>query len=251
MTAWYRELFDRLGVKYLDYPFTQGTHQEVSFLIDTLALTPGMRILDIGCGAGRHCIELAKRGFRPVGVDLSRRMVQVARACAAEQGVTLRLVRADARAMPFSEVFDVAISLCEGAFGIMDGDQDDRQLLLEVYRALRPGGFFLVNVLHAAFAFRHPENDELLEVERSVGHWTERGVGEDGTPFELRCANRYYTCSELRMLLEACGFEAVAFWGSLAGNFERRPVRLDDFEFLALARKPAAGQDAVPSPEAR
>ncbi|MDZ7337745.1 MAG: methyltransferase domain-containing protein [candidate division KSB1 bacterium] len=241
MSAWYRELFDRLGVKYLDYPFTQGTKQEVSFLIQALALTPTTRVLDIGCGAGRHCIELAKRGFWSVGVDLSRRMVQVARQCAAQQGVSVRVVRADARALPFSEAFDVAISLCEGAFGIMDGDQDDLRLLLEVYRALRPGALLLLNVLHAAFAFRHPENDDLLEVERSVGHWTERGVGEDGVPFELKCVNRYYTCAEIRLLLEFCGFEVIAFWGSLAGHFEQRPVALDDFEFLVLARKPTSG----------
>ncbi len=237
MSSWYQELFDRLGVNYLDYRFTHGTQQEVSFLIQALALTPEARILDIGCGAGRHCLELARRGFWCVGVDLSRRMVQVAKAQAARQALALRIVRADARALPFHEVFDVAISLCEGAFGIMDGDEDDRQLLLETHRALRRGGRLLLNVLHAAFAFRHPENDELLEVERSRGHWTERGVGEDGTPFEIRCSNRYYTCVEIRQLLSACGFAVEAFWGSLAGHFEKRPVALDDFEFLVLARK--------------
>lgn len=239
MTSWYRELFERLGVRYLDYRFTQGTEQEVAFLVEELRLQPDERILDLACGAGRHSIELTRRGFRPVGVDLSARMLQVAQACARQRGAHVHLVRADARALPFLGSFDVAFSLCEGAFGILESDEDNRQVLAEVHRALRPRGRFLLNVLHAAFAFRHPEGDEQLDVEKCVGYWTERGVDEQGREFSIACSNRYYTCPEIKLLLEIAGFEVVEVWGSLAGNFERRPVRLDDFEMLVLARKPA------------
>ncbi|MCR4438292.1 MAG: methyltransferase domain-containing protein [bacterium] len=242
MTSWYRELFERLGVRYLDYRFTQGTEQEVTFLTEQLRLHPDERILDLACGAGRHSIELARRGFRPVGVDLSARMLQVARACARQHDAKVHLVRADARALPFAGNFDVAFSLCEGAFGILESDADNRRVLSEVHRALRPGGRFLLNALHAAFAFRRPEGDEHLDVERCVGYWTERGVDEQGREFSLACSNRYYTCPEIKLLLEMAGFEVVEIWGALAGSFERRPVRLDDFEMLVLARKPAVGK---------
>jgi ubiquinone/menaquinone biosynthesis C-methylase UbiE len=237
--SWYRELFDRLGAKYLECRYTAGTPQEVTFLIEALELRPEHRILDLACGAGRHSVELARRGLHPVGVDLSLRMLQVARGRALQQGVKLPLIRGDARALPFSASFDVVICLCEGAFGILESDDDNRQVLSEAYSALRPGGRLLLNVLHAAFAFRHPEGDDHLDVEHCVGYWTERGVDEQGHEFSIPCSNRYYTCPEIKLLLQLAGFEVMEIWGSLAGYFERRPVRLDDFEMLVLARKPA------------
>ena len=57
---WFEAMADHLGEAYLRYSFTKGTDQEVAFLIETLALQPGMRVLDVGCGPGRHAHALAK-----------------------------------------------------------------------------------------------------------------------------------------------------------------------------------------------
>src|ERR671913_682751 len=89
----FEDLADHLGSAYLRYSFTKGTEQEVDFLVDVLALAPGMRVLDVGCGPGRHAHALARRGMEVVGVDISQRFVDLATANA-PPGATFR--RADA-----------------------------------------------------------------------------------------------------------------------------------------------------------
>ena len=115
---WFEELADHLGPAYLRYSFTKGTANEVAFLVEALHLEPGMRVLDVGCGPGRHAHALGALGIQVHGVDISERFVELARA-AAPPGVTFE--RADARALGFRGEFDAAISLCQGAFGLTGG----------------------------------------------------------------------------------------------------------------------------------
>ena len=93
---WFEPLADHLGDAYLRYSFTRGTAQEVGFLADELGLVAGMRLLDVGCGPGRHAHAFAARGIEVVGVDISQRFVDLA-ARDAPPGATF--VRADARAL--------------------------------------------------------------------------------------------------------------------------------------------------------
>jgi len=68
---WFEDLADHLGSAYLRYSFTKGTGQEVSFLVEELGLEPGMRVLDVGCGPGRHTVALGHRGLLALGVDIT------------------------------------------------------------------------------------------------------------------------------------------------------------------------------------
>lgn len=112
---WFEDVADHLGGAYLRYSFTKGTEQEVAFLVEELGLEPGMRVLDVGCGPGRHAQALARRGIEVHGIDISDRFVELARA-AAPSGATFE--RLDARHLAFEAEFDAAISLCQGAFGL-------------------------------------------------------------------------------------------------------------------------------------
>src|SRR4051812_7248522 len=141
---WFEPMADHLGETYLRYSFTKGTEQEVDFLVDALGLQPGHRVLDVGCGPGRHANELARRGIAVHGIDISQRFVDVARRDAPAPSVAkgtadASFERLDARALRFDAEFDAAISLCQGAFGLLGGT-DDGAVLAGMARAVRPGG---------------------------------------------------------------------------------------------------------------
>src|SRR5438270_3147064 len=115
MRHWFEDVADHLGSGYLRYSFTKGTEQEVPFLVDVLGLAPGARILDVGCGPGRHAHALGRRGFEVVGVDISERFVALARD-GAPAGAAVTFERADARSLRFGAELDAVISARHGAF---------------------------------------------------------------------------------------------------------------------------------------
>ncbi|HYO60331.1 MAG TPA: methyltransferase domain-containing protein, partial [Actinomycetota bacterium] len=119
---WFEALGDLLGEAYLRYSFTKGTGQEIAFLLELLGLAPGSRVLDVGCGPGRHAVPLAQAGMAVTGVDVSQRFLEVAADAARAAGVGAAFFRVDARVMPFDDEFDAVLSICEGAFGLMAGD---------------------------------------------------------------------------------------------------------------------------------
>src|SRR5205085_8704811 len=132
---WFEPWAEHMGDAYLRYSFTKGTANEVDFIVDALALQPGERVLDVGCGPGRHAHELARRGVEVVGVDIAQRFVDIANQ-GAPPGATF--VRGDARNLAYDAEFDAVISLCQGGFGLV-GD-DDGAVLAGIARALKPGG---------------------------------------------------------------------------------------------------------------
>jgi 2-polyprenyl-3-methyl-5-hydroxy-6-metoxy-1,4-benzoquinol methylase len=85
MKQWYESLFENYGFKYDNESFTQGTIGECDFIENEIAFDKNFKILDIGCGTGRHSIELTKRGYRVTGIDLSDSQLQRAREKAAEK----------------------------------------------------------------------------------------------------------------------------------------------------------------------
>ena len=89
MSHWFEPIAEHLGSAYLRYSFTKGTTQEVDFVVEALGLNAGDRVLDVGCGPGRHAHELARRGLVVHGIDISQRFIDLA-----TQG---RAVRCDIR----------------------------------------------------------------------------------------------------------------------------------------------------------
>ena len=75
---WFEVLAEHMGTAYLRYAFTKGTTREVDRLFEVFNLTAGDRVLDVGCGPGRHALELARRGVQVVGIDISERFVNIA-----------------------------------------------------------------------------------------------------------------------------------------------------------------------------
>src|SRR5512140_3164181 len=103
--------------------------EEVDFLVGALGLQGGERILDLACGYGRHALELARRGYRVVGVDITEPYIQDARATAAREGLAVELLQADVRDLTFRDAFDVVLNMADGAIGYFDAEQENLRLL--------------------------------------------------------------------------------------------------------------------------
>lgn len=253
MGKWYEELFRDYADHYDREPYTQGTAGECDFIEREIGGDRGKRILDIGCGTGRHAVELARRGYAVVGVDLSEAQLRRAREKADAAGVHVEFRRCDARELPFAAEFDLAIMLCEGAFPLMETDEMNYAILQGAARALRPGGKLIFTTLNGLFPLFHSVK-EFLDREKGEGSaecressfdlltFRDRSVtvveDDAGGRTELHCDERYYVPSEIAWLLKSLGFRAIGIFAARLGAF-RREDRLtpDDFEMLVVAEK--------------
>ena len=224
----WEDMADHLGAAYLRYSFTKGTVQEVDFLVDELALAPGHRVLDVGCGPGRHSHELARRGIEVVGLDIAERFVDLARADA-PPGATF--VRGDAAAMTFDSEFDAVISLCQGAFGLAG---DDGAVLAGIRRALRPGGRLALSAFSAYFQVRWLEDTDTFDAGTGVNHETTEIRDETGSSAPTDLWTTCATPRELRLLVERAGLVVDHVWSVEPGRYRRRPPTIDTPEFLVV-----------------
>jgi SAM-dependent methyltransferase len=237
---WFEPVADHLGGAYLRYSFTRGTDQEVAFLVDELGLGPGDRVLDVGCGPGRHAHALARRGIEVVGVDISERFVDLA-ARHAPPGATF--VRADARRLSdqpgFESAFDAAISLCQGAFGLAGGPgaplDADAEVLAGIARALRPGGRAAVSAFSAYFQVRYLEDHDAFDAEAGVNHERTSVRDEAGVEAEVDLWTTCFTPRELRLLATAAGLSPRAVWSVTPGDYARRAPTVETPELLLVA----------------
>ena len=117
---WYESLFENYGQKYDREVYTQGTIGECDFIEKELQSDKSLRILDVGCGTGRHAIELSKRGYNVTGIDLSESQLKRAKEKAKAVNLSIDFQCRDARNLPFDGEFDVAIMICEGGFSLME-----------------------------------------------------------------------------------------------------------------------------------
>ena len=235
---WFESVARYLGDSYLKYSFTKGTKQEIDFLVEALPLVGGDRVIDVGCGPGRHCNELAIRGYKAFGIDISATFIEQASASAVE-GASFR--RLDARLIQ-DEIelhgkFDVAICICQGAFGVMLDDSDDLDVLRGAAAVLRPGGLLALSAFNSYFSIRH-HTDAQFDVDRGVSH--ERTVLRNpaGEEMETDLWTGCYTPRELRMACSIVGLEVVRIYGVEPGKYGLIEPSVDLPEYLLVARKP-------------
>jgi len=209
--------------------------------------------LDVGCGTGRHAVELAKRGYAVTGLDLSAEMLARAAAAANTADVHVEWIRADATNFSLPKQHDAAICLCEGSFGLL-GQTDDPiaqplSILCNISRSLKPQARIVVTVLSAARMLRVHSNEDV-----AAGSFDPLTLVEsaDCPPGEGLAAvavrERGFVGTELRMLFHLAGLSVVNMWGGTAGNWGRRTLDLDEYEIMVVATKtaePEARADAL------
>jgi SAM-dependent methyltransferase len=236
---WFQAVASHLGPAYLRYSFTRGTEAEVAFLWPALGLSPGMRVLDVGCGPGRHVAAFRERGVSVVGVDISEDFVGLVSGGGAVVG--------DARSLPVRPgSFDAAISLCQGGFGLLGG-VEDALVVAEMARAVRPGGRIAISAFSAYFAVRYLEEGDRFDAATGVNHEVSTVTGADGTSREFDLWTTCFTPRELRLLAAAAGLRVSDVWSVGPGDYAVRAPDLDHPEFLVVASVvPSRGLPADP-----
>ncbi len=250
---WFEDVADHLGPAYLRYSFTMGTKQEVEFLIEELGLVAGMRVLDVGCGPGRHAIALAQQGILVTGVDISERFIQVAQEGALRAGVEERVqfCRADARQMTSDDRFagqgfDAAISLCQGAFGL-GGEPDeadpqnlapDLAILQGIRDALRAGGKLAVSAFSSYFQLRWLEDTDVFNAATAVNLEQTELRNAEGTRVDSQLWTTCYTPRELRMLADRLELHVDQIYSVAPGKYARNLPSADTPEFLLFGQRP-------------
>ena len=234
---WFEDLADHMGAAYLRYSFTKGTAKEVDALIERLDLTGTERILDVGCGPGRHANELGRRGFEVVGVDISQTFLDVALADAPD-GVTYQ--RADARHLTFDHEFDVVISICQGAFGMSGGPaagerlDPDLDILAGMARAARRGGHIVFTAFNAYLQVANMVDGHDFDAERGVHRETTEIRSETGEATATDLWTTCFTPRELRLMCAAAGVQIDSITAADPGDWTPRPPDTDCTEFLIV-----------------
>jgi 2-polyprenyl-3-methyl-5-hydroxy-6-metoxy-1,4-benzoquinol methylase/GNAT superfamily N-acetyltransferase len=262
--------YDRMAIGVAEtgrHNWTIHTTHELDWLVEALGLKPGQKILDIGCGLGRHAIGLAQRGFEVVGVDFSAASIEYAQSMAERAGVAVRFVHADCRKCALDEKFDAALCLYDvvGSFPL---DDDNRRILKTIAAHVDPGIPIAVSVMNlGCIADRcRKENVQanpnvllslpasmvmettgnvfdpkylLLDPTTRVVYRRERFGRADQLPIEVIVRDQRYDQNNLLALCESAGFETTLVRPVQSGhwNIQLAPTDSRAKELLYTGRK--------------
>jgi SAM-dependent methyltransferase len=249
---WFIDLFDEDYLRTLPFLTPQATQAEAEFVINALGLSPGAQVLDVGCGYGRHAMELAARGFHIVGLDLSTPLLVRGGEEAHRRGLTINFVRGDVRELDFDAQFDGAYCLFS-TFGYFD-DETNKKTVANMARALRPGGRLLIEILNRDYVIADLptrvwwEGDGCVVLEEvELNYFSSRiqvnrsVVFDDGRQLEQEISVRAYSLHEVGKLLHSAGLRVLEVSGAyhtrgrFFGNQSRHII------VLAERKDPSAG----------
>jgi SAM-dependent methyltransferase len=251
---WYRSGFPPITAAM---PWADRTEAEVDRAIMMLRPQGGERVLDLACGIGRHSLELRRRGFEVVGVDISADLLEMAERAAAEENLYVSFMQADLRELELVDAFDIVLSLNDGAVGYFETDAENYRTFEVISSALRVGGGHLLqlpNVLHAERSL--PKKSWIVgssTLELSDHHWNAEDRYIEGSTVPIRFGEvfekyeeipfrqRLYTAEELAEIYDSVGMRLA---NTFAGSGKARKPKPNQFEIFVEGRKAPAGSAA-------
>jgi len=236
--------FNEHAPKYNEEPFTKNTKYEVDFIEEEFNLEKGAYILDVGCGTGRHSIELAKRGYKITGIDISENMIKEAKKACKNKSVNVEFIVADATEFSTARLYDACICLCEGAFGLLSMEEDpferDLKILKNINFSLKKGAKFLLTALNGLRMIRMYNDEDVAN-----GRFDNLAITEiyplknlhEKVPPNIMVKEKGFIASELVHLLKNAGFSVENIWGGTAGSWNREPLKMDEMELMVISKK--------------
>jgi SAM-dependent methyltransferase len=244
---WYRTAYPPEMDKL---PWADKTVSEVDRFVAMLRPQGNERVLDMGCGTGRHSLELARRGFSVVGVELLAENVEVGRQVAAAQSLDAEFVQADLRELELEEEFDIVATFNDGGIGYFETEAENLRTFEVIARALRHGGRHLGQTPNRLHAEKHmPVKTWILgseSVELTDHRWNAKNSRLEGTAasiwfgevFEkldpIPYSSRLYLVEELQDIYASLG---MTLTNTFRGSGKVGRPRDNQFEIFWEARK--------------
>ncbi len=244
---WYRSGFPPETAKM---PWADRTVAEVDRALAMLKPQGSERVLDLACGIGRHSLELSRRGFEVVGVDISPELLEMAEREAEAQSLEIAFLRADLRELDLKDEFDLVLSLNDGAVGYFETDEENYRTFEVISQALRSGGGHLMQLPNVLHAEKHLPQKTWIAGEATVELIDHRWNGQTrylegatvpiriGEPFEkfepIPFRQRLYSAEELTDLYESVGMRLANTFG---GSGKPRMPKDNQYEVFVEGRK--------------
>ncbi|OGL40574.1 hypothetical protein A3J32_03125 [Candidatus Saccharibacteria bacterium RIFCSPLOWO2_02_FULL_46_7] len=217
----------------------EQTAKDTAFIVKSLNLKKGAKLLDLGCGHGRHTIALAEHGYAVTGLDYSPDFIEIARKEAKAKVVSAQFVQQDMREITYETEFDAVINFFS-SFGYFKNDEDNQLVLRKISKALKPGGILLIDLNSLGRTLRryivngrYDEKRQVFTLTRDrlfptgqKGHlqldfdpktmkssWTYYR-SENGKTQQDGGEIRVYSLAEIIHLLKEVGLEFDEAWGS-------------------------------------
>ena len=245
---WYEEFFKDDYLKTYGPRLTEEvTAVEVAFVERVLGLNPGDRVLDLCCGNGRHALLLARHGFQVAGQDLSKAFLEEIAGAAQAEGLSLEVVHADMRQIPFTNYFDAVINMFT-SFGYLETEAEDLVVLRQMAKALKPEGRLFMDLINREWVIAnyiqnewHEDRDGLAYLEHrefdlvtSRNHVSFTIVLPDGSRRHSAGHHvRLYSLTETMGMLEQAGL----IFESVYGGFEGESYSVATRRMIVVARK--------------
>ncbi|WBW98573.1 class I SAM-dependent methyltransferase [Oceanirhabdus sp. W0125-5] len=240
----WRMFFNNYAPDYMKECFTKNTVAEVDFIEEELKLPKGSYILDIGCGTGRHSIELARRGYNVTGIDISENMLLEGKKVCKEENLNVDFIHADATEFKVNRLFDACICLCEGAFGLLSMEEDpfvrDHIILENINSVLKPNSKFILTALNGMKMIRQYSDEDV-----DKGVFDPITIAEKyplsnilkNAPEDILVKEKGFLPTELNQLLNNAGFKVENIGCGTAGKWNKHKLKLDDMELMLISKK--------------
>ncbi|MCP4444103.1 MAG: methyltransferase domain-containing protein [Myxococcales bacterium] len=254
---WFEDIFDEDYLRTLPFLTPQATKFEANFVMESLGVDAGAQLLDVGCGYGRHAMELAARGYHMVGLDNSLPLLLRGADEAQRRGLTINFVHGNMREMTFESQFDGAYCLFS-SFGYFD-DETNKRTAQNIAKALKPGARLVVEVLNRDYLVADLpsrvwwEGDGCVVLEEvEFNYFSSRIVSnrsvvfDDGRQLEHEISLRSFSLHELGKFLHAVGFRVLEISGSMSTRGRFFGAHSRDIVVVAEKRAPKADEPRGP-----